>query len=105
MDYAIEIQRILDALKADQEPNKYWKNKVIGRLTELQPFCLMFYETPSFSDQMPYPVENEDGTITTVHPGQPGNNKLTIDAIPESLREFADPAQLQQPPIPEQPTV
>lgn len=102
MDYAIEIQRIIDALKEDKETHPLWRNKISARLTELQPWCLMLYEPPSFSGDMPYPVQNDDGSMSTVIPGQPQPGSLDISQIPESLREFADPNKLQPP---EQPTV
>ena len=100
MDYAIELQRIIDALAEEKTTQPKWRNKIKARLEELQPWCLMLYETPSFSD--PMPATPNQNPYDHVSPGPASQADITN--IPPSLREFANPDQLQ-PPGPQQPTI
>lgn len=92
MEYAIEMQRIIDQLRLDKAANPKWRNKVIARLEELQTFTLMLYETPSY-DTMPAAPSLDDiaAGMSSRTPATP----LSMDDIPLSLREHVDPSQVQ----------
>jgi hypothetical protein len=100
MEYGIELQYIIDELRQDKTANPKWRNKVIARLEEIQVFMLMLHEQPSF-DTMPLQVYDEAGYIDPEVMAQ--IKPVTMDQVPASLREFADPGKLQS--NPDQPTV
>jgi hypothetical protein len=97
MEYGIELQYIIDELKAEAGLDAKWRNKVIARLEEVQVYCLMLREKPSFDTTPGLEIYDEASSVdpaifATVKP-------VTIDQIPESLREHADPNKLQPPTI------
>jgi hypothetical protein len=95
MEYGIELQYIIDELKTEVGLDNKWRNKVIARLEEVQVYCLMLREQPSF-DIVPGEIEQMAGDPM---PPAYGAGTATINQIPESLREHADPNKLQPPTV------